>query len=162
MNDCIRPALVDDLEACCSVQKAADLAAFPHIFPPDRFAFPAEQVTERWRENLSHPDRVCWVFEDDAQIVGTAVLIGSLFDSITVIPEKWGTGVAQALYATVLEHARSQGVEKLELWVMEQNTRARRFYAARGWKPDGGIKELPFPPHPLLLGYRLEPVESMP
>ncbi len=73
VNDRIRPARFDDLNACFSVQKAADLAAFPHIFPPDRFAFPAEEVMERWRENLSHRDRACWVFDDDDQIVGTAV-----------------------------------------------------------------------------------------
>lgn len=158
MNVCIRPARSDDLDACFAVQRAADLAAFPHIFPPDRFAFPAEEVRERWLENLSHRDRACWVVEDDDQIIGTAVLIGSTFDSIAVAPQKWGTGAAHALYSTVLKHAQSQGVERLDLWVMEQNTRARRFYAARGWKTDGRIKELPFPPHPLLVGYRLEPV----
>jgi diamine N-acetyltransferase len=158
MDEGVRRAHPDDLDACFSVQRAADLAAFPHIFPPDDFPYPDQAVKERRRENLSSRVAVCWVCEDDGRIVGTAVLIGGLLDSIAVVPEKWGTGIAQALYATVLQHARAEGREKLELWVMEKNARARGFYAKRGWKPDGKTKELSFPPHPILLGYSLEPL----
>jgi hypothetical protein len=39
--------------------------------------------------------------------------------------------------------------------VLEQNARARRFYERRGWVLDGTERVVPFPPHPLDVGYTL-------
>ncbi len=33
-----------------------------------------------------------------------------------------------------------QGYRRATLWVLEANQRARRFYEARGWTPDGTSK----------------------
>jgi hypothetical protein len=40
--------------------------------------------------------------------------------------------------------------------VLEDNARARRFYERRGWRPDGTDRIVPFPPHPLDVGYTKE------
>jgi hypothetical protein len=34
--------------------------------------------------------------------------------------------------------------------------RARRFYERRGWHADGSERGVPFPPHPLDVGYTKE------
>lgn len=152
----IRRARLDDLDACFAVQKSADLAAFSHIFPSEHFPFPDDEVLARWRDNLTDSRRYCIVAEDDQTVVGTAVLIGDLFDSIAVVPDRWGSGVAGDLYEAIIARARMQGLARLHLWVMEANERARRLYGSRGWKPDGRKRELPFAPHPILIGYTLE------
>jgi hypothetical protein len=50
-----------------------------------------------------------------------------------------------ARVATVLLRAserelRSLGFDHAVLWVLDQNTRARRFYEREGWMADGGVK----------------------
>jgi len=50
-----------------------------------------------------------------------------------VRPEARGTGVALDLMRAAAEHARAQGADVLELDVMEDNPRARRFYERLGF-----------------------------
>ena len=50
-----------------------------------------------------------------------------------VRPEVRGTGVALELMRAAAEHARGQGADVLELDVMEDNPRARRFYERLGF-----------------------------
>ncbi|MEC3997902.1 GNAT family N-acetyltransferase [Actinacidiphila sp. DG2A-62] len=52
-------------------------------------------------------------------------------------PEWAGRGVGRALMAEVVRQAAAQGRERLLLWVLADNARARRFYAAAGFAPDG-------------------------
>lgn len=60
---------------------------------------------------------------------------------INVHPEHWGTGVAQALMAAALDGLRSSRPEPTAaLWVLEGNTRGRRFYDKVGWVADGVTK----------------------
>ncbi len=62
---------------------------------------------------------------------------GEIF-AMYVLPEYWGTGVAQQL----MEAALNQLWEYPEicLWVLKENTRAIRFYEKSGFRPDGGEK----------------------
>ena len=48
------------------------------------------------------------------------------------------------------------GATSARLWVLEDNARARRFYERRGWRRDGSERVVPFPPHPLDIGYTKE------
>ncbi len=52
-------------------------------------------------------------------------------------PEWAGRGIGRALMSEVVRQAAAQGRERLLLWVLADNTRARRFYAAAGFTPDG-------------------------
>lgn len=51
--------------------------------------------------------------------------------SLYVLPEHHGTGVGQALLDAVVPAGPAQ------LWVAEENPRARRFYERNGFVPDG-------------------------
>jgi hypothetical protein len=44
----------------------------------------------------------------------------------------------------------------LLLWTLEANTQARRFYERRAWRLDGRTRRVPYPPHPLDVGYPLD------
>jgi len=54
-----------------------------------------------------------------------------------VDPEAWGTGLGRALIVEV-ERRLAQHHPEATLWVLAGNVRARRFYEAGGWRPDGG------------------------
>lgn len=62
---------------------------------------------------------------------------GELY-AIYVRPERIGHGIGRALTAEVVRRSAELGRERLALWVLAGNTRARRFYAAAGFTPDGG------------------------
>ncbi|WP_232792290.1 GNAT family N-acetyltransferase [Actinacidiphila yeochonensis] len=57
--------------------------------------------------------------------------------TLYVLPARVGTGVGRALTAEVLRRAAALGCSRLALWVVAENARARRFYAAAGFAPDG-------------------------
>jgi GNAT superfamily N-acetyltransferase len=58
---------------------------------------------------------------------------GSFLDNLHVIPQRTGQGIGRQLLTAVarrlLAHGKTGG---LYLWVVEQNIRARRFYASAG------------------------------
>lgn len=56
-------------------------------------------------------------------------------------PDAFGRGIGRRLFAAVVEDIRGHGFAVATLWVLETNERARRFYEAAGWRPDGAIKD---------------------
>jgi GNAT superfamily N-acetyltransferase len=62
--------------------------------------------------------------------------------AIYVLPDAWRSGVGRALLATVVAEWQSRRVERMVLWVLEDNAGARRFYEATGWAPDGGRQQI--------------------
>lgn len=75
---------------------------------------------------------------------------------INVLPEAWGTGVAQPLLDAAIEGLTREGYREAVLWVLEGNARARRFYERNGWVVDGGSKRERFGDAEVLeLRYRL-------
>ena len=43
-----RPAREDEAGALRDLERAANLVALGHVFPPDRFPFPDDAVLARW------------------------------------------------------------------------------------------------------------------
>ncbi|MYS20742.1 GNAT family N-acetyltransferase [Streptomyces sp. SID4948] len=61
---------------------------------------------------------------------------GELY-ALYVRPDRIGTGAGRALTAAVIGQAAEHGRRDLVLWVLADNSRARRFYARAGFSPDG-------------------------
>ncbi|NLU72818.1 N-acetyltransferase [Streptomyces sp. HNM0575] len=57
--------------------------------------------------------------------------------AIYVLPELIGTGLGRELTEACLERARGRGFGRVLLWVVEGNSRARRFYERAGFAADG-------------------------
>ena len=57
--------------------------------------------------------------------------------SIYVLASAWGTAVGQALMAAAVSALREALFTEATLWVLDTNTRARRFYERGGWTVDG-------------------------
>jgi len=60
--------------------------------------------------------------------------------AIYALPGIWGQGVGQGLMAAALDSLARAGFGQATLWVLDTNTRARRFYEAGGWRTDGAAK----------------------
>jgi GNAT superfamily N-acetyltransferase len=135
-------------EELTEIQEEASLGGLGHIFPADRFPFPREAVLERWR---TAADTILI----DSDGLGFAAVAPPWLDALYVRPAAWGVGVADRLHERAVEALRAAGVEVAQLWVLEENRRARRFYERHGWYADGTTREVPFPPHPLDVGYSL-------
>ena len=67
---------------------------------------------------------------------GQAALPGELY-ALYVTPQRWSTGAGRALMESVLAALTETGYLKVVLWVLADNTRARRFYERAGFAPDG-------------------------
>jgi GNAT superfamily N-acetyltransferase len=133
------------------IQRAASLAGLAHVFPPETHPYPDAEILERWR---SFTGRVLLAEEDGAP-VGVAAVEPCWLAGLYVVPERWGTGVADVLHDDALAALRELGCVEARLWVLEENRRARGFYERHGWHEDGSTRVVPFPPHPLDVGYSL-------
>ena len=111
-----------------------------------------ERRTAWWRETLSQgrAEARTWVADMAGRIVGfastgptqnadtaggTAELYAIYLDQTVV-----GRGIGAALLARAMADLRQRGYQAATLWVLATNERARSFYEAAGWRPDGATK----------------------
>ena len=106
-----------------------------------------------WARQLSEGHQVgkaVLVAEADDEVVGFVSVGPSRDDdadgqgevwAIYLLPHFWGQGVGRALMGAGSENLRGSGFTEATLWVLGKNERARRFYEAAGWAPDGAAKE---------------------
>lgn len=114
-----------------------------------------EQRAEAFRKGIEamSPDLRIWVAERDGGIVGEAICIrrGDICElrDLYVVPDAWGSGIAQDLMQTALDAMRVRGATEAMLWVVEANGRARRFYEREGWSADGQTRDSALGPREL-------------
>jgi GNAT superfamily N-acetyltransferase len=138
----LRPSVPADAEAIATVQVRSAQVGFADFRPAEALATldPAARFP-LWRERLA------LVAEGNEGIVGFAHFgpneeepVGEIY-RFFVAPECWGRGVGQALMRRALEQLQSAGFRDALLWVHADNLRARRFYEAGGWRPDGSERD---------------------
>jgi ribosomal protein S18 acetylase RimI-like enzyme len=136
----IRPAQLEDAEALARVHVRTWQAAYRHIFPPERLdALEAERRIDGWRRMLVS-DMATFLDEVEGVVRGFVGVgaseahagIGELF-MIYVLPEAWGTGLADDLIERGERELRARGFAEAVLSVLADNPRAERFYERHGW-----------------------------
>ncbi len=104
----------------------------------------------RWAPNLDRDGWSTLVCVEDGEIVGTSSFCASRFDefpgwgeivSLYLLPEQIGKGRGRALMDAALAALNEQGYEKVFLWVLEGNARARRFYERYGFSATEDVIE---------------------
>jgi GNAT superfamily N-acetyltransferase len=149
----IRRARPDESDALLRIQRDAAVAAFAHVFPPDRYPFPDHGVQGDWQRALEDPDIEIYVAEVDGEPAGSVGVGHGFLRTLYVLPEHQGTGVGSALHDHALDRLRALGCSEAKLWTLEENHAGRHFYERRGWSLNGETREVPFPPNPLDVGY---------
>ena len=149
----IRRARPDESETLLRIQREAAVAAFAHIFPPDRYPFPDDAVHADWQSALADPQLEIYVIEIDGKPAGSVAIGHGFLRNLYVLPQHQGSGVGSTLHDHALERLRDLGLNEAKLWTLEGNHDARGFYERRGWNLNGETREVPFPPNPLDVGY---------
>lgn len=148
----LRPAVPGDAAGCARVHHTSWIETYSALLPASHWETDTlarrEQSWQRWLEGgsaVTVAETVAGTAgEEGGEIIGFALTgaarrVGEhapvrereLF-SIYVLAAHHGGGAGQAL----LEAALPAGTPA-QLWVAEQNPRARRFYARNGFAPDG-------------------------
>lgn len=86
-----------------------------------------------WFEQVVLPEREVWIAENEATVVGIAVLEDDWLDQIYVHPDHTGHGVGSRLMSV----AKEQRPSGLRLWTFQSNDGARRFYERHGFIATG-------------------------
>ena len=98
----------------------------------------------RWSSSIDNPNWKTLICIEDDKIIGTCSFCKSRFEqfpnwgeiiSIYLLPDYLGKGCGEALMKTALSELKKQGYEKIFLWVLEENVRARYFYEQFGFSP---------------------------
>jgi GNAT superfamily N-acetyltransferase len=126
--------------------------AYPEILPQavlDRLSLETREAA--WGRLLTQPEQAAWVVRDGDAVVGFASLGPSEdpaedrataeLSAMYLLAGYWGRGLGRQLMGLVFDELIRRGFDQAVLWVLEDNTRARRFYEAAGWFPDGGRKD---------------------
>ena len=141
----IRPAEPRDADAIAAVHRASMREAMPWL--PDLHTPDEDRA---WVAQVVLPRQDVWVAEAGGRIVGVASMDAEdMLTQLYILPGHQGAGIGSAL----LDAAKSARPGGFRLYAFQRNTRARRFYERRGWHRDGSERVVPFPPHPLDVGY---------
>jgi len=151
----VRPATPDDAAAMARLHARSWPVAYGGLLPDaliDHVVANEPGRTERWRRTLADRSApgAALVAEREGRILGL-VFWGPSRDgdatpgtaevqAIYLDPGAIGQGVGRALLAAAVADIEAHGHPQATLWVLTANARARRFYEAAGWRPDGTSK----------------------
>jgi GNAT superfamily N-acetyltransferase len=152
----IRDARPGEADVLAGIQRDASVAALAHVFPPEEYPYPIDEVRQRWEEALASPELAVLIDEEGGEPIGCAGYRADWLDGLYVVPGFWDKGLGAELHDHVLDRLRERGSPQCHLWVLEENHRARRFYERRGWHENGTTRVVPFPPDPIDVGYTIE------
>ncbi|MFN8074733.1 MAG: GNAT family N-acetyltransferase [Kineosporiaceae bacterium] len=144
----IRPAALEDAPRIAAVHVRSWREAYRGLLPQDLLdGLDEAQRAVAWSSALTNPDpRVqAFVAEDGGEVVGFVHVRPSRdaeggtgeITCLYVRQAAWGRGAGRALMDAAVASMRGSGFAAATLWVLAANDRARRFYAAAGWTPDG-------------------------
>ncbi|WP_232660553.1 GNAT family N-acetyltransferase [Pseudonocardia sp. TRM90224] len=148
----VRAATPADAHAIATVLVRSWRAAYRGLLPDDVLAGLAVADREQlWSDVLTtRPPGVSAVVAAEGEsIVGFAATgpplvaadradptLGDLY-SLYLDPDVWRRGIGTRLHAAALDGLRSCGFAHAGLWILENNTRATRFYEHHGWTDTG-------------------------
>lgn len=130
----------DDLLQISSIYEKSWKYAYRGIIPQ---AYLDSIPAGRWADGIRKADVDTLVMIENGCFIGTASFCKSRWAqypdygeivSIYFLPEYIGRGYGQKLIQRCIAELRHRGYHNLLLWVLEENTRARRFYGKNGFR----------------------------
>jgi GNAT superfamily N-acetyltransferase len=155
----VRAARPDEADTLLAIQREAAVAAFAHVYPPERYPFPDDAIREVWAEALADPEVEVYVAEVDGAAAGAVSVGRGFLSTLYVLPGVQGRGVGSALHDLALERLRAHGVREARLWTLSENHSGRQFYERRGWTLTDETRVVPYPPNPTDVQYAI-PLDS--
>ena len=141
MAGAVRKASLEDVEEIGHVHYEAHVQTYSGKFPEGVIeSFPASERAKMWTRFLTGNFGELWVADLGGRIVGFAAT-GTPSDDPPMRDLELGS-----IYLLAAHHGSGLGQERLDvalggrgasLWVLDDNPRARAFYARNGFSPDG-------------------------
>ncbi len=149
--DVWRLATPSDAGPLRDLERSANLAALSHVFPPERFPFPDDDVLARWALVLADREVTTEVVDIDGEqgLIAFAAYDAWSLRHLAVHPDHWGHGLAKAGVERALSAIKAGGATEARLWCLEDNDRAQELYRRLGWGTTGTTRPAPWPPHPM-------------
>ena len=106
---------------------------------------------EHWTPFLENSPFQNFLLQDNGVFVATSSIVKARDDkyfgygeivSIYVLPEYFHRGYGKFLFNRMIEKLQSMGLNKICLWVLEENLNAIQFYNKFGFMPNGDKKEI--------------------
>ena len=144
----IRRARPDESVLLTQLERAASEAELGHVFDPHRYPYPTADVERRWQDLLHDPLTSVRILEVAGKPVGFVAFDGQTVLHLGVAPEQTRRGYGSALLRNAAAEIFNGGGSVARLWVLTENTTARRFYARLGWTDTGRRRACEFPPYP--------------
>jgi ribosomal protein S18 acetylase RimI-like enzyme len=151
----VRKARIEDAAALAEVHVRSWQAVYKGLVPQDFLdGLDPDRRRPGWERSLvatDWPRTGTLLAEIDDAVIGFANIRPSRDEdadhnevgevtSIYVVTQAWGSGAGRRLMAAAVEALTDAGYSQATLWVLDTNIRARRFYEAGSWQPDGATK----------------------
>lgn len=151
----VRAATVRDAPELAALHTRSLQAAYQGLLPQDLLdRLDRHDSQERWEQaarNAEWPKAGVMVAVPGPQMVGFMRFTPTRDDGedtalvaqirqIYIAPEVWGKGLGKRLLSTALARIAASGYAQATLWVLDTNSRARRFYERCGWTQDGAAR----------------------
>ncbi|GLW99646.1 GNAT family N-acetyltransferase [Microtetraspora sp. NBRC 16547] len=149
MNFSVRQCEPVEAEEVLRVKNTSWQEAYRGLMPDDHLdgLSVTAGAVEHWRAMMADPARGVVVGEIEGRIVGLSAFgpahngdAGGEVYAIYTLRECWSRGLGSALMARSLARLRELGHREVGLWVLEDNSRARRFYERTGFVLSGRME----------------------
>jgi putative acetyltransferase len=135
----LRRAVFSDMEPVAWLHRHVRRTCFPYL--PELYTHEEDLA---FFQNEVFPVSVTWLAKAGDELIGFAAVSEGWIDHLYVEPSRHGQGVGSALLSIAKEDNA-----QLELWTLQRNNQARRFYERHGFKPveftDGTANEEQMP-----------------
>lgn len=130
----------DDINAIGKIYEKSWNFAYNGIIPKDYFY---SVSGDKWLPHFENKSMNSLVLIENNQFIGTSSYCKSRSKefndfgeivSIYLLPEHMGKGYGKLLFEATLNELVKTGYQNVFLWVLEENTRARRFYEKQKFK----------------------------
>jgi len=160
MNRLIRYAKLEDAKILGKIHSESAQAGFRGIIPDNTLedVFSIERRTKRFINELSEGSPKTGIVFEGNKPAGLISFGGCRYGNddkswieiwrVYLMQEFWGNGAAKDLIEWGINEITKENFENIELWVLEENIRARNFYEKIGFQHDNvhkvidGAKEL--------------------
>jgi RimJ/RimL family protein N-acetyltransferase len=150
----LRNAMVDDAATMAAIHIDAWQMACRGLVP-DSFlaALDHEGAAERFRAFLDSGSAETYIVERNGHAIGH-LTVGACRDDdldsrsvaeiwgIHLAPMFWRRGIGTEVCRRAEEMLKARGAGRIVLWAFEGSDRARRFYGAMGYSPNGATKTI--------------------
>ncbi|MFL0268022.1 GNAT family N-acetyltransferase [Candidatus Clostridium radicumherbarum] len=152
MSRLIRYANLNDTDILGKIHSESSREGFKGIIPDYILndIFSIERRTKRFISEISEGSpRTAVVFEknEPAGLISFGKCRSGINDKLWIeiwrvylTPKFWGRGVAKELIEWGINEIQKENFSNIELWVLEENIRARKFYEKMGFKHDNTVQ----------------------